>query len=143
MNQCSSLPCLINDLCIALLPQTHIPKPPPSDSGVQAFFFLPSDPGLLPSPLPTDSGEQASTLLPQTQNLSLAEAGGRAVEQELLSTVFIPGDVTQEGDLQVSVFCPTLHRQSLWVSMPLSAPSFCPLLSHVFRNDQDLNSWLL
>ncbi|XP_032749524.1 17-beta-hydroxysteroid dehydrogenase 14 [Rattus rattus] len=31
------------------------------------------------------------------------EAGGRAVEQELLGTVFIPGDVTQEGDLQTLI----------------------------------------
>lgn len=81
---------------------------PPSDSGAQALAFFPQIQGS-PSPLPSDSGVQASTLLPQTQNLFLAEAGGRALEQELSGTVFIPGDVTQEGDMQVSVFCPTLH----------------------------------
>ncbi|XP_076790219.1 L-fucose dehydrogenase isoform X4 [Arvicanthis niloticus] len=37
------------------------------------------------------------------------EAGGRALEQELSGTVFIPGDVTQEGDLQ-ALISETLSR---------------------------------
>ncbi|XP_052049522.1 17-beta-hydroxysteroid dehydrogenase 14 [Apodemus sylvaticus] len=37
------------------------------------------------------------------------EAGGRALEQEVPGTVFIPGDVTQEGDLQ-TLISETLSR---------------------------------
>lgn len=100
-----------------------MPSCPPSDPGVQALAFFPQIQGSSPALYP-QTGVQASILLPQTQNLSLAEAGGRALEQELSSAVFIPGDVTQEGDLQVSVFCPTPHLQSL-------SPAICALVSSV------------
>lgn len=111
-----------------------MPSSPLLDLGVQALAFFPPIQGSSPAFYP-----QTLVSKPQLQNLSFAEAGGRVLEQELSGTVFIPGDVTQEGDLQVSVFCPTPHLQSFSpATMPWSPQSLCPALPPVFRNEQRL-----